>query len=367
MPTELVDDIRRAANAESPDAGPLQVSEYIDITTELERGTLGQHRIIRLKSGVYLSLDPDAGVRAYMRGTKLLKWWHGYLLVQAVDHFSGLPLAAHGFAADQNEHQHFPMVVEKAAATLGHTPFFVTTDKAYSIWAWFEWSVERGITLVAPYRPVTTRAPEKAQPTVDFDEHGIPFCRHCRGGTDQVGFHVYPAEGRNGKPRPVLRVRCAAPDSDECLGVQEWNCRRDPTRLLPVWRTHAAYSEARTLHMSYERAHNEARSRANAKPRHSETRTKRVSLTLAIMRMNVYAIIAWLKAGVINGWLGTPALNPELERDAERQHRLNRKSKHEFINRMTVLRRLRLGYVGGGRIPHRTRGAPTRRATPTKL
>jgi hypothetical protein len=59
-----------------------------------------------------------------------------------------------------------------------------------------------------------------------------------------------------------------------------------------MWRTHPAYTEARVRHQSLERAHNEARTRANAKPRHYETRSKRISLTWAVMRMNVYAIIA---------------------------------------------------------------------------
>ena len=36
------------------------------------------------------------------------------------------------------------------------------------------------------------------------------------------------------------------------------------------------------------------------------------------MRMNIYAIIAWMKAALINGWLGTPVLNPEFARDADR-------------------------------------------------
>jgi hypothetical protein len=65
--------------------------------------------------------------------------------------------------------------------------------------------------------------------------------------------------------------------------------------------------------MTLERAHTEARSRANTKPRHFETRSKRISLKLAVMRLNIWAVIAWIKAGVISGWLGTPALNPELE------------------------------------------------------
>ena len=60
---------------------------------------------------------------------------------------------------------------------------------------------------------------------------------------------------------------------------REKSCLVDPMRLLPVWRTHPAYSEARTRHQALERTHNEARSRANAKARHFETRSKRISRT----------------------------------------------------------------------------------------
>lgn len=269
-PTQIVDDIRRAENSEAPDAKKLRVSEYTDVTSKIA----GDARLIQLKSGVYIGLDPDAGVRAYTRKGKLLKWWYGYFLVQGVDHFTGLPLAAHGFAADQNEHTHCSTVVEKTIATLGRVPDFVTTDKAYYVEECFKWSVTRGITLVAPYRAYSKGAAH-AQATIHCDEHGIPHCRGCGEGTDQVTFFVEPAKGRNGEPRPLLRYRCAAPQEADCVGVQEKSCLADPMRLLPVWRTHPAYSEARTRHQALERNHYEARSRANGKARHFETAPNR--------------------------------------------------------------------------------------------
>jgi hypothetical protein len=157
-------------------------------------------------------------------------------------------------------------------------------------------------------------------------------------------------------------VRCAAPQSKECEGIHAISCYRDPTRLLPVWRTHPAYSAARRRQQEFERAHTEARSRANAKARHFETRSKRISLQLAIMRMNVYALIAWLRASIINGWLGTPVLNPVLERAAARQRRLLGESQAQFINRAVIVARLRRGHVGGGHVPPRARAGPTRGA-----
>lgn len=366
MPTETVDDIRRASNAAPPDAGPLRVGEFVDVTPMVSTSRAGPFAIVQVKSGIYISRDPDAAFKAYTHDGKTIKWWHGYLLSQGIDHYTGLPLEGHGFAANRNEHTEFEPVVEKAIATLGHTPFFITADKGMSYRDCFEWCCERGITLVAPYRPANHHMPDKAQPTVHFDEHGIPYCRTpgCGAGTDQVGFVLRPAKGKKDRPRPILRVRCAAPQSQACLEVQEWDCHRDPARLLPVWRTHPAYSAARRRHMALERGHHEARMRANAKARHFETRSKRVSLTLTIMRMNVYALVAWLRACVINGWLGTPVLNPELERSAAQQRRLDAETQAGYINRAVIVARLRRGRVGGGRVPHRTRGAPTRRPEP---
>jgi len=286
--------------------------------------------------------------------------------LQGADHFTGLPLEAHGFAADEQEFEHYATAVEMSIATTGHIPPFVTTDKGHSVRSNFEWSVERGITLVAPYRQANGSAPSHAEATVEFDEHGVPFCRHCiTSGTDQVGFVLLPAASPRARPRPILRVRCAAPQKPECLKIQELDCHRDPTKLLPVWRTHPAYTEARSMHQNYERTHKEARDRANAKPRHYETRSKRVSLKLTILRANVGAIIAWLRASIINGWLGTPAMNPELELVAQRQRRQHRQNHINYIHRRTIEKRLRRGLVGGGRVPPRNRGAPTQRAPQT--
>ena len=365
LPTQIVDDIRRAENSETPEAKKLRVSEYLDVTHQVASQVAGGFKVINLKSGAYLIRDPDAGVRAYIRNGKLLKWWVGYFLIQGVDHFTGLPLRAHGFAADENESTHYTTVVEKSIATLGRVPDYITTDRAYYVKDCFEWSVVRGITLVSPYKAVSKGAP-KAQATMHCDRHGVPHCRGCGGGTDQVTFFVEAPKGRNGKPRPVLRYTCAAPQEADCVGIQEKSCLVDPMRLLPVWRTHPAYSEARTRHQALERAHTEARSRANAKARYFETRSKRISLRGAVLRMNIYGIIAWLKAALINGWLGTPVLNPELARDADRQRRAGRKTKYEFVQHKVRLQRLRNGDVGGGRVPHRTRGRPPPRRAPTR-
>lgn len=79
------------------------------------------------------------------------------------------------------------------------------------------------------------------------------------------------------------------------------------------------------------------------------------------MRADTGALIAWLRASVINGWLGLPPLNPELGATNRRLHDKQRKRKIALIQERTLIRRLRLGRTGGGRYPPRSRGGPTRR------
>jgi hypothetical protein len=68
-----------------------------------------------------------------------------------------------------------------------------------------------------------------------------------------------------------------------------------------------AYSEAPTRHQALERNHDEPRARANGKPRHFETRSKRISRRFAVLPLNVYAIAA------------------------DRERRAHRKTKYEYL------------------------------------
>jgi hypothetical protein len=52
---------------------------------------------------------------------------------------------------------------------------------------------------------------------------------------------------------------------------------------------------------------------------------------------------------------------PRAEVVAQRQRQRDRKNHITYINRRTIEKRPRLGLVGGGRVPPRNRGAPTRR------
>ena len=73
---------------------------------------------------------------------------------------------------------------------------------------------------------------------------------------------------------------------------------------------------------------------------------------------DIGAIIACLRASVINGWLGNAPLNPALD---ERNHAIrqaHRNRKIKYVNFRTMERRLRIGRVSGGRYPPRPRARP---------
>ena len=150
-------------------------------------------------------------MRAFIRQGKLLKWWHGYLLTQGVDHFTGLPLEP-------------PTASQRTSTSTcttrrrreGDQPrsagcrYFVTADMGHSSGVL---RVERRAWDHAgrALPPGDALAPRKAQATLDFDEHGVPFCRHCGGGTDQVSFMLLPAEGPKGRHAHLARALRRAP------------------------------------------------------------------------------------------------------------------------------------------------------------
>ena len=345
IPTESAEEIRRG-RAALPEGVDGAIGGYVDLTAaHVQARVDGRYRIFTTSSGrTLICLDPDAGYRLYQRSGRATAHWFGYYCVQPTDHYTGLALPATGFPADENEESHAAEVFDITRDAVGRYPWMATADKAYSLTHVYTSAVERGITLVAPYKPRGNEPDGRAQATTEFDEHGVPFCRHCRvAGTDQVGFVLEAPKTPGARPRAVLRVKCAQPSTPACRNVQEISCFVDPRRLLPVWRTHPAYAEARLMHQNYERSHKEARSRSNAVPRHFETRSKRVSLQLVILRANVAALNDWVRSSVINGWLGNPALNPERGATNAAIRRARRRRCVNYMHFRTIERRLRLG------------------------
>jgi hypothetical protein len=62
----------------------------------------------------WFTRDMDAGVRAYSRGSRVVKAWHGFLHMEVIDHFTHAPVASRLAPADQQEHAAYEALFERA-------------------------------------------------------------------------------------------------------------------------------------------------------------------------------------------------------------------------------------------------------------
>jgi hypothetical protein len=324
---------------------------------EIDRG-----RIFFTSQGKALHcLDPNAGLRIDQRDGETTTCWIGSYRHAPMDKVTGNPVAIHYFPADQNELHELQTTLEKTRRLTGIDPDFVTTDKASSFDKCFDYCARRGITLTTPYRPSNQFGAQRAEATLYCDIHGVPLCTHCGGGTDQLDF-LLRAGGR-----PVHRVRCSMPTTPGCKRIQEVSLLKAPTRMTPVWHTHAAYCEARTGHESGEHSHADARSRGGSvAAKGFGERQRRVSLALSQLRGTAQAINGWIRTCVINGWAGTAPLNPNMTDIARRRKKQERQAVTDTILERTFEARRRRGLVGGGHVAKRpksrARGTPPRAA-----
>lgn len=136
-----------------------------------------------------------------------------------------------------------------ARTNVGADALIVAGDRGQSAPQVYEHNTSRGVGTVIPYRRKNGSSPKQAEATDEWDEYGIPFCRHCKSGGDFVRFSV--ADGR-----ARLWFECSMPQRAGCDRIQSISCGKDYTRLLPLWRTMDAYAVMRETHGEYERIHN---------------------------------------------------------------------------------------------------------------
>jgi hypothetical protein len=253
---------------------------------DLHRGV----RYLASDGHFYLVRDCDSGARAYTgeKGTK--RYWDGYYAQTIADHFTHLPLAIHIFPADQSEASEYPVAFALAENNISATPKLVAADRGYAFAANYEHNTRRGVGSVFQYR---RRAHEtrKVAPSAGFDEDGIPACKHCGESTDLVRFRI-DGPKRN---RPRVWFRCLADTEPGCAKEQVISCSRDWRRLLPVWRTHAAYLAMAQSHHSYEGKHQAMRSNYLIAPNAYAIRSKRIGMAWQQLRANAALLVEWLR------------------------------------------------------------------------
>jgi len=286
-------------------------------------------RLYHLGSHWWYSRDLEAGTRAYTHG-KSIKAWHGFLTQSAVDHYTQLPLALNVFAADQNEFQHYAELLAAVTAASGQQPLMVAADKGYSIAEVFKQNTTKGIASVFPRKRTNQRDSQKSQGTKDFDIHGIPSCRHCKGPGNFVRFQLV-IKGNCIIPR--LFFTCSLPEHDDCEGMQSISCSKDWRRLLPVWRTHPQYQAMTQQHNMYEFKHEQMRMNYRVGANDARTRLRRIGLRWQQLRANCAALVEWVRFTVRR-----PNLLPTHKSDGYK------------VGRRIAYRRISEGLVGGGEV-----------------
>ncbi|HUY61573.1 MAG TPA: hypothetical protein VMW49_06820 [Candidatus Dormibacteraeota bacterium] len=290
LPTE---DAAAAVSVEGLHVIPVAAS-VVDHARNGRRFTSGHHW--------WFTRDKEAGVRAYSRGSRVIKAWHGFLHTEVIDHFTHAPLTSRLIPADQQESSAYAPVFERAVANLGGaTPYLVAGDAGYSFRGVFAFNSNRGVGSVFPYRRRNGSEPKGRQPTAIHDEHGIPMCRRCGGETDFVRFAVVNRKGR-------LWFRCRLPQAPACQADQSILCDQAPRHLLPVWRTEAAYAAMRVSHQSYEHKHRDLRIQYLLAPDCLALRPKRPGMAWQQLRASAALLIEWLRVFQRAGWGGKPAV-----------------------------------------------------------
>lgn len=295
------------------------------------------------------SRDTTAGLRAYTN-KKRVKYWMGYICITIVDHFTWAPLAIHMIPANRQEFDAYPTALAQSAENLGNAlPKIIGADRGYSVEKVFRINSEMGIASAIPFRRnrMQPKDAPKAKPSDPYDEHGIPRCPGCKGGTDWVRFAV-------DKGTPTLWVRCAQPGPTCPKGDFRVKCSTNWRRVLPIWRTHSSYLAVRRSHHAYESTHRALRSQFGVAPNELALRPKRKGIACQQLRAFAAMVIAWLRTIELWGF-GTAkrTLQAPVAPDEERL--------------VANILRLRAenSWRGGGQGGHRGRRA--RRALPTTL
>ena len=336
LDTDTVAEVRRKGAEQPLDAVYVQVTAEGVTTAVIEDEVRDdERRGVRFKSGghFWFRRDPTAGLRAFTKNGQLQKAWTGFEHVEMVCHFTGAPVASVLIPADQMEHLAYPRVYEQAKANLGGLdPVAVAADRGYAFPNVFEYNALRKVGSVIPYRRTNGHSPKTAVATDLFDEHGVPFCRFCGGGTDFVRSYVENA--RTDHPRARVDFRCAA----RCRNtVQTVYCDRDYRRLLMLWRTNPVYQALRQSHWSFEGKHAALRAHYLLAPKTFDIRPKRMGIRWQQLRANAALLIEWVRVTLKMSWAtggGGPAAEVKV-------------TDFENVRAGITARRARLGRTGG--------------------
>jgi hypothetical protein len=300
--SKIAGDKRRDLASEHPHQVDVKLSGLDP--AQIVRTVDGQGREItriRMNGCWYRTLDTAAGIRAYTDGKgKVKRFWHGYYNTKAIDEFTDAPVVVYVSSASKAEYHTYPEILHHVQETIGGNPRSIIGDKGYSIESVFKTNTEQGILTVAPFRAGNKKTrPEYA--TDQYDEHGIPLCKHCGVEGTFVSFTLTP------KPRILYRCSINCPGSQDANGNpkrQSIYCETKWRLLLPTFRTTELYMALRSRIGTKERVHGYWRRRYHVAGDSVDNRVKRNGAGARQLRANAALLIEWLVITWRQGWLG---------------------------------------------------------------
>lgn len=259
----------------------------------------GAHKRIQLSNGCwYRTSDPTAGVRLY----KGRKFWHGFNNLKAIDHYTGGVLALNDISASTNESDAYPALINDVLENTGQVPRSVIGDRGLSLPPVFEFNTRKGIASVFPWRKFRPHEKRETTRTEQYDEHGVPSCKHC--GAEGV------FESFSTSPSPRIWFHCSnGLATPECAKRQSISCSTNWRFLVPLWRTNEAYLALRHGHGHFESTHWRWRDQWLVAGDNNQTRPLRRGIACQRLRSQAALLLEWLLICHREGWLGTPREN----------------------------------------------------------
>lgn len=123
---------------------PEEDENALDIGDATELAYDEQRHVTRVRVGGcrYRTLDASAGVRAYTRGARTKRFWHGYCCHKAIDHYTGAPRRPAHLVLGSQASQ-LPRAAGTDEEAIGDTPRAVVGDRGISVKAVFEHNTRR--------------------------------------------------------------------------------------------------------------------------------------------------------------------------------------------------------------------------------
>jgi len=286
---------------------------------------------VRLRSAKhwYRTLDGTAGLRAYTREGKLIRFWHGYYVQQAVSHLVGAPLAVTIASASRNEKDiYLETTFPQLAENTGTVPQTMIADRGFAWAQVYEHNTRHRVASVMPFRK--RNGVDRPHDEETHDRHGVPRCQHC-GGTTRFIRDV-------AAPYPRIWFRCESalgvPRIPECVKDQSIACSKDWRVLTRLWQTDERYQELRASHSMYERIHSMWRKRWRVGGADVSSRPKRIGIACQNLRAQTALLIEWLLVCEREGWLTGRA-----QRRHQRERTSLRDRTAQYLGRLNTERR----------------------------